>query len=246
MKQKTLKRISQSQSKLRFGEYGILWFNGRGFFIFSIFVMGLCIRNDDPSLLNAADSSDITIAPFTLVFEVLSELTKRAGISWAAHLMNGVIFSAVLSASNSALYAASRTLMALSQEGKAPSLFSKLNKNNVPVYSIIATSVIGCISFLGIFIGSGAIFTLLIQITGICGILTWCSISVIHIRFRKAFTAQKISIDDTLVYKAPFYPLGPIVALILGFGIIIAQGYAAFSTDNPVRNLVVTYSICLW
>jgi len=86
--------------------------------------MGLVIRNDDPSLLNSSATGNIAIAPFTLVF-------KRAGLSFAAHMMNGVVFSAVLSAGNSALFAASRTLMALSVEGKAPAVFSRLNTRGV-------------------------------------------------------------------------------------------------------------------
>lgn len=73
------------------------------FYIGSIFVMGLVIRHDDPSLLTSS-SRDISIAPFTLIF-------KRAGLSFAANLMNGVVFSAVISAGNSAIYAASRTLV---------------------------------------------------------------------------------------------------------------------------------------
>jgi lysine-specific permease len=67
------------------------------FYIGSIFVMGLTIRHDDPSLLNSANSGDVTISPFTLIL-------ARAGLSSAAHIMNGVIFSAVLSAGNSAIY----------------------------------------------------------------------------------------------------------------------------------------------
>jgi lysine-specific permease len=193
--------------------------------------MGLVIRNDDPSLLNSSASGDIAIAPFTLVF-------KRAGLSFAAHLMNGVVFSAVLSAGNSALFAASRTLMALSVEGKAPSIFSRLNTHGVPVYAILATGLFGCISFLGIFLGDGVLFMWLIQITGISGILTWLSIALIHIRFRAAFQAQNKSIDE-LIFKSPLYPLGPVTALVLGVVIMIGQGYAAY--QESIAQLLVTF-----
>lgn len=76
------------------------------FYIMSILIMGLVIRNDDPNLLDSTKDGDITISPFTLVFE-------RAGLSFASNVMNGVVLSAVLSASNSAMFAASRTLYAL-------------------------------------------------------------------------------------------------------------------------------------
>ena len=108
--------------------------------------MGLTIRHDDPALLAAAQSSDIRIAPFTLVL-------KKSGLSFASHLMNGVIFCAVLSASNSAIYAASRTLCSLSETGQAPLILSRLNAQCVPIYSLLCTFLIGCISFLSIFWG---------------------------------------------------------------------------------------------
>lgn len=192
------------------------------FYVVSILVMGLVIPNNDPSLLESSKSGDITIAPFTLVFQ-------RAGLSLAAHIMNGVVFSAVISAGNSALFAASRTLMALSLEGKAPRIFSLINTRGVPVYSILATSLFGCISFLGIFMGDGTIFLYLIQVTGISGILTWMCIAIIHIRFRMAFKAQNRDPKSELVFLSPLYPLGPIIALILGIIIVIGQGYVAAS-----------------
>ncbi|KAJ3254823.1 hypothetical protein HK103_006813 [Boothiomyces macroporosus] len=192
------------------------------------------IRNDDPNLLNASISNDITVAPFTLVFQ-------KAGMSFAAHLMNGVVFTAVLSAGNSALYAASRTLMAMAQEGKAPSIFGKVTKSGVPVYSLIATVGIGCLSFLGIVLGDGLVFTYLISITGVSGILTWISIALIHIRFRGAFKAQSIDLS-VLVYQSSFYPAGPIIAILLGIAIICAQGYAAIQSENPAMQFIITFS----
>ncbi|KAJ3307326.1 hypothetical protein HDV03_001811 [Kappamyces sp. JEL0829] len=203
------------------------------FYVFSILVMGLVIRNDDPSLLDSSATGDITIAPFTLVFQ-------RAGLAFAAHLMNGVVFSAVLSAGNSALFAASRTLMALSLENKAPRLFSRLSSRGVPVFSILATSLFGCLSFLGIFLGDGVLFMNLIQITGVSGILTWLSIALIHFRFRRAFHAQNLDPAKELDFLAPLFPAGPLIALVLGSVIIAGQAYAA--SLESIGLLLVTFS----
>lgn len=202
------------------------------FYIVSIFVMGLVIRNDDPSLLNAHRTNDITISPFTLVFE-------KAGLPIAAHFINAVVLSAVVSAGNSALFAASRTLMALAQEGKAPHIFQKLNRFGVPYYSILCTGLIGCVSFLGIFLGDGALFLWLISITGVSGILTWISIALIHLRFRKGLEFQGVPLES-LAFIAPMYPYGPIIAILLGIMIIIGQGYAAFLQENGLLKLIVS------
>ena len=42
--------------------------------------------------------------------------------------MNAVILTAVLSAGNSGLYVSARMLFSLAQEGKAPKIFTKVNK----------------------------------------------------------------------------------------------------------------------
>lgn len=112
--------------------------------------------------------------------------------------------------------------MALSREGKAPLLFSNLNSSGVPTYSILASLFIGCLSFLGIFWGDGFVFTWLLHLTGVSGLITWMSISIIHIRFRNALKYQGVDLND-LVYLAPMYPLGPYVTLFLGMGILIGQ-----------------------
>lgn len=203
------------------------------FYILSVLTMGLVIRNDDPLLLNSGENGDVTRSPFTLVFE-------RAGLSIAAHLMNGVVFSAVISAGNSALFAASRTLMALAEERKAPRIFCKLNRYGVPYYSLLASALVGCVSFVGIFLGDGTVFLWLISITGVSGILTWVSIALIHVRFRQGLKKQNID-TKTLSYIAPFYPFGPIVAFVLGVIIIFGQGVAAYYHDYGVIKIVISY-----
>ena len=176
--------------------------------------MGLVIPNNDPLLLDAAIYQDVRISPFTLVF-------KRAGLSIASNVINGVLVSAVVSAGNSALFAASRTLYSLSQQGQAPKFFSKLSAKGVPTNAVLFTSMVGLISVIAA-VFEAEVFMLLISITGVSGIITWLSIAIIHIRFRGALKAQGKLTED-LPYTAPFFPLGPIISIILGLVIIIGQ-----------------------
>jgi amino acid permease len=62
--------------------------------------------------------------------------------------MNFICFIAVLSAANSAIYASSRSLMALAKGGKAPEFLGKTSKNGVPINGIILTVAIACIVFI--------------------------------------------------------------------------------------------------
>ncbi|KAJ3020484.1 hypothetical protein HKX48_000757 [Thoreauomyces humboldtii] len=204
------------------------------FYVMSVLVIGLVIRNDDPSLLESANSEDIKIAPFTRVFEM-------AGLPVAAHVMNGVIFTAVLSAGNSAIYAASRTMMTMAQEGRAPRILGEVSANGVPLWSLAVTTLVGCLAFMGIIFGDGVLFTWLLHLTGVSGILTWVSITLIHLRFRKAYVAQNRDLND-LPYRAPFFPYGQYLSLFLSMIIVAGQGYAAVAT-RPFRwqNVVSVY-----
>ena len=68
----------------------------------------MLIPYTDPNLLKN-DASDISVSPFTLLFE-------RAGFAAAAGVMNAVILSAILSAGNSGMYASTRMLYNLALE----------------------------------------------------------------------------------------------------------------------------------
>ncbi|KAH6572294.1 hypothetical protein BASA61_005714 [Batrachochytrium salamandrivorans] len=204
------------------------------FYIISIFIIGLVVRNDDPALMDAANSGDITIAPFTLVFQ-------RAGLGPAAHVMNGVIFTAVLSASSSAMYAATRTIMSMAHEGKAPAILGTVTSKGVPVYSLLLTTLMGCLAFLSIIWGDGEVFTWLLNVTGTSGIITWLSIAVIHLRFRKAFKVQGKGLE-ALPYMAPLFPVGPWIAIVIGFFIVLGQAYAAVTmAPFQLRNVFAVF-----
>ncbi|RUP44203.1 hypothetical protein BC936DRAFT_149791 [Jimgerdemannia flammicorona] len=194
------------------------------FYVLAIFVIGLVIPYDDPNLLNATINS-IAISPFTLVF-------LKAGLQPAAHIMNAIIITTVLSAGNSGLYASSRVLYNLALEGQAPAIFKKMTKGGIPIYSLLATTFIGALAFLASLVGNGVIYTWLLNLSGLTGFIAWCGVSASHYRFRKAYVAQGRSLDD-LPYRAKLYPFGPIFALSLGIIICLLQGLNNFMA-NPV------------
>lgn len=82
------------------------------FYVFAILIISLIIPYTDPNLLRN-DVKDISVSPFTLVFQ-------HAGLLSAAAIMNAVILTAVLSAGNSGMYASTRMLYTTACDGKAP------------------------------------------------------------------------------------------------------------------------------
>ncbi|MGG0285488.1 amino acid permease [Peribacillus butanolivorans] len=200
------------------------------FYILAIFVIGMIIPFTDARLL----SQDVAVSPFTLVFE-------RAGLAFAASVMNAVILSSVLSAGNSGMYASTRMLWDLARDGKAPKFLGKLDKRGVPVYALIATSLVGCLAFLASFFGDGVVYVWLLNASGMAGFVTWVGIAIAHYRFRKAYVAQGLDLN-ALPYLAKGFPTGPIFALVLCIFIIIGQGYQAFSSSGIDWNsMFVSY-----
>jgi amino acid permease len=74
----------------------------------------------------------------------------------------------------------------------------------------------------------------LLKATGLSSLLVWISIGLISLRFRQAYKVQGLSLSD-LPYRQPFYPLLPIVVLVLGTLMFIALGYASARQEpfNP-------------
>lgn len=196
------------------------------FYIGAIFVIGMLIPYLDPSLLSS-EASDIATSPFTLVFE-------RAGIAFAAALMNAVILSAILSAGNSGLYASARMLYSMAKDGKAPKIFGRLNKRGVPVPAMLLTASVGLFGFLTAIIGQGEAYTWLLNVSGLSGFIAWVGIAVSHYKFRKAYIAGGQSLAD-LPYKAPLFPLGPILAFAILLVVIAGQNYQAVLDGNLLQ-----------
>ena len=146
------------------------------FYVLAILVISLIIPYTDPNLLRN-DETDISVSPFTLVFE-------RAGLLSAAAVMNAVILTAVLSAGNSGMYASTRMLYTLAKSGKAPKLFAKLSKGGVPRNALIATTVIAALCFLTSMFGNQSVYLWLLNASGMTGFIAWLGIAISHYRFR--------------------------------------------------------------
>ncbi|WP_246326781.1 amino acid permease [[Anoxybacillus] calidus] len=186
------------------------------FYILAILAIGLLIPYTNENLAN----SDVTVSPFTLVFD-------KAGVAFAASVMNAIILTAVLSAGNSGMYASTRMLWDLAREGKAPKFLAKLNKRGVPVNSLIVTSLVGTLAFLASLFGDGVVYTWLLNASGMSGFIAWLGIAISHYRFRKAYIAQGRDLN-ALPYKAKWFPFGPLFAFILCVIVILGQNYSAF------------------
>lgn len=200
------------------------------FYILAILAIGLLIPYTDSRLL----SDSITTSPFTLVFENL-------GVAFAASVMNAIILTAMLSAGNSGLYAASRMLFQMAVEGKAPKLFKKVTKRGIPVYALLATLAVGSLAFLTSFFGDGVVYIWLLNASGLSGFIAWLGIAISHYRFRRAYVAQGKDLND-LPYRSKLFPFGPLFAFVVCMIVVLGQNYAAFTGGTiDWYGVVVSY-----
>lgn len=202
------------------------------FYILAILVIGLLIPYTSPQLLGA-DVDEIAKSPFTLVFE-------KAGLAFAAAVMNAVILTSILSAGNSGMYASTRMLYAMAKEGLAYKQFARTNVNGIPVFALIATGVVVLAIFL-LQLASDKMYQYILAASGLTGFIAWLGIAVSHYRFRRAYIAQGKDLN-ALVYRAKWFPFGPLLALALCILVIVGQDTelvlkGSFDWDR----LVITY-----
>ncbi len=168
------------------------------FFVGTIFVLSALLPTSEAGVLES---------PFVTVFE-------RIGIPFAADIMNFVILTAILSAANSGLYAASRMLWSLADKDTISPKFKKLSKNGVPVYAVIFSMLGGGLALLSSIIAPDTVYIVLVSISGLAVVVVWMSISASQFLFRRRFIEEGNSVDS-LVYRTPLYPFVPIAAFLL-------------------------------
>ncbi|KAJ5198609.1 uncharacterized protein N7498_007726 [Penicillium cinerascens] len=201
------------------------------FYIGTIFFIGILMPYNDKSLLGA--TSKTASSPLTIAL-------TEAGILPAAHLINALIVISVISAGNSSLYVASRVLLFMSRNGKAPKFIGHANKAGVPWVGLIFTNIFACIVFLGQSSSAGAVYSALITLSGVATFLVWSVISICHIRFRHALVAQGQD-PSHLPYKAAFYPWGTYLSLAANIFLVFFQGYTCFLNPFNAQDFVINY-----
>jgi AAT family amino acid transporter len=162
-------------------------------------------------------------SPFVQVFSTI-------GLPGAAHIMNFVLLTAVLSAANSGIYATSRTLYSMAESGAAPKGLQTISKRGIPLTGIIVTSV--CILF-GIFLSyltPNQVISYLMTIPGFTVIFLWICICCAQLKLRPQYKGKP-------AFQVKWYPFTTIFAIVsltlIFFGFMFSK-----------NNLIGT-SVCL-
>lgn len=207
----------------------------------SLTLVGLLVPYNNAQLLNGSSSADVTASPFVIAIE-------NAGIAVLPSIFNCVIMIAVLSVGNSSIYGSSRTLAALADQGQAPKILGYIDRQGRPIVSIAIASIFGFLAFLAGSSKEGDAFNWMLALSGLSSVVTWGSICLCHIRFRKGWKVQGHTLDE-LAFRSQPGLIGSWIGFILNILVLIAQfwvgfapiGYGSMSTSALIENFFEVY-----
>lgn len=150
------------------------------------------------------DQVGLDESPFVTVF-------SSVGIPFAADIMNFVIITALLSAGNSGLFSCARMLYSLADEGHAPKALKRLTRRGIPLLALSVSMVGGLASLISSVAAPETVYLALVSVAGFAVVGVWMSITASHFFHRRAFVRNGGRVAD-LAYKAPFFPVVPILA----------------------------------
>ncbi|MCO8087635.1 MULTISPECIES: amino acid permease [Acinetobacter] len=181
---------------------------------------------------NQLELGGLDKSPFVMIFSQL-------GIGWAAHLLNFIILTAALSVYNSGMYANSRMLFGLAQQGNAPKVFLKVNKQGVPIPAVLfsALLIFGCV-LLNYFVPEDALSHLIYIVVGAL-VLNWTMITLTHLKFIQAMKNS----GQTTSFPALWSPVGNVIVLLFIATILYIMWTQGFSESV---YMIPVWIVLMW
>jgi GABA permease len=147
---------------------------------------------------------------------------EAMGIPAAANVMNAIVLTAVLSALNSGLYAASRMIFALTRHGDAPAALAKVNRRGVPVRAILIGTLFGYVSVVMSYVSPDTVFAFLVNSYGTVAIFVYVLIALSQLKLRARLEREA---PQTLRVRMWCYPYLTWFAIVGMIGILVAMAF---------------------
>jgi amino acid transporter len=151
---------------------------------------------------------------------------NRLGIPILPSLVNAVILISIFSTTNSFVFAASRSLYGMAQQGQAPRVFARLNKQGVPYLCVLITLAMGCLAYLSLSQGTVKVLNWWINLVTSAQLVSWTCIAITFLRFFYASTRQGRRSD--LPQLGSLQPFSAYTLLVCSPLVFLFQGYYVF------------------
>ncbi|KAH6698934.1 amino acid permease/ SLC12A domain-containing protein [Leptodontidium sp. MPI-SDFR-AT-0119] len=180
-------------------------------YIASIFIIGLLVPYTEPRLLTKESRPGKSTSPFVIAIQSAKPHSLPSAF-------NAVILITDLSVANSSIYGSSRVLNVMANVGLAPKTIFYVDMKGRPLRCFY----LGLLAYLVELKEQAAVFFWLLTLCGLSSIISWTSIYITHLRFRKALAAENIHLE-ALPFRSPLGETGNWVGLICNIFIIIVQ-----------------------
>jgi AAT family amino acid transporter len=157
-------------------------------------------------------------SPFVQVF-------SKIGIPAAASIINLVVLTAGISGMNSSIYITTRYAYNLSLQGHAPSVFHKLNKQNVPSLGVIIVFVLQLVGVFINYLMPASAFSVFSSIVVTLLISGWLAILISQLNFRRIKRAQ----GEPIEFKMPWWPYSNYFAIAVMIFVVIMMWRLPFT-----------------
>ena len=189
-----------------------------GFYVISLFMVGLILPSNDPNLLGSS-GANTKASPFVLAIQL-------AGVSGLPSVFNAVITLSVLSVANSCTFGSTRTMQALAARGMGPKFLMQIDNKGRPIWCIVIQLIFGLLAFVNEASAGSTFFTWLLSLSGLSYFFVWGSICLSHIRFRRGWMVQGHTLDE-LPFQAQFGVIGSYIGFGLACIALIATFYSS-------------------
>lgn len=139
-------------------------------------------------------------SPFVQVFSL-------SGLPGAAHVMNFVLITAVLSAANSGIYATSRTLFSMAKSGVAPKALMKTTQKGIPLIGLMITTLFLLIGVFLAYLTPGQVISYLMTIPGFTIMMVWIGICAAQLKLRPQY-------ENKPSFQVKWFPYTTIIAIL--------------------------------
>lgn len=189
-----------------------------GFYVISLFMVGLILPSNDPDLLGST-GANTKASPFVLAIQL-------AGVSGLPSVFNAVITISVLSVANSCTFGSTRTMQALAARGMGPKFLMYIDSRGRPLWCVVIQLIFGLLAFVNEATAGSDFFAWLLALSGLSYFFVWGSICLAHIRFRRGWMVQGHTLDE-LPFQAQFGVIGSYIGFFLNVIALIATFYTA-------------------
>lgn len=148
-------------------------------------------------------------------------------------IIDSVVFIAVASCMNAAVYTSSRMLFALASRQEAPRIATKINTSGVPAISVFASTVVGLICCAVNYMFPGQVFGFLLSTTGSIALLVYLVIAFSQLRLR----TQLEKSGAVLSFKMWLFPW------LTWFVIIVIMSVLAYMFLSPTYSYETSLSL---